>query len=225
MRSFKIVLGVLLPLCVVAENYSLKTLVEHANKENALIKAKSISIQSKQLEVASAKSAYWPTVDIGASYSELSPNSLVSPGKTTTGYASISMDLYDGGRKSALLNAKRYEEEAASFEKSAFEKSITLDIVRHYYNIKKYKATLRALEERSIELKAQIERVKKFKASGLSTQEEVDKLQAVYDSNNYTMANTKLAQVTSEDNLRLLTGLPVKNLKDNRFREPRNIAV
>ena len=219
----KIILGLLLPLFVFAQNNSLKTLVEHANKENELIKAKSISIKSKNFEVESAKSAYWPTVDIGGSYNQLSPNSLVSPGKTTSGYASISIDVYDGGRKGALLSAKRYEEEAASFEKFAFEKSITLDIVRHYFNIKKYKATLHALEERSTELRAQIKRVKKFKASGLSTQEEVDKLQAVFDSNNYSMANTRLALVTSEDNLQLLTGLSVKNLKDNRLREPKNI--
>ncbi|MBT8348271.1 MAG: TolC family protein [Sulfurovum sp.] len=219
----RILLGLFLPIYVFAQSYGLSTLVENANKENGLIKAKNINIKSKQLEVESAKSAYWPTVDIGGSYSELSPNSLVSPGKTSTAYASISMDLYDGGRKSALINAKRYEEDAASFEKAAFEKSITLDIVRHYYNIKKYKATLHALQERSSELKEQIKRVKKFKASGLATQEEVDKLQAVFDSNNYSMANTRLALVTSEDNLELLTGLPVKNLKDNRLREPKNI--
>lgn len=219
----KILLGLVLPLFVFAQTNSLKTLVEHASKENELIKAKSISIKSKKFEVESAKSAYWPTVDVGGSYSELNPNSLVSPGKTTTGYASISIDVYDGGRKSALLSAKRYEEEAASFEKAAFEKSITLDIVRHYYNIKKYKANLHALEERSSELTEQIKRVKKFKASGLSTQEEVDKLQAVFDSNNYSMANTKLALVTSENNLQLLTGLSVKNLKNNHLKEPKNV--
>ena len=219
----RIVLGLFLPLFVFAQNYGLSTLVENANKENGLIKAKEISIQARQQEVEAAKSAYWPTVDIGGSYTELSPNSLVSPGQTATAYASISMDLYDGGRKSALLNASRFEKEAALFEKGAFEKSITLDIVRQYYNIQKHKANLHALKERSTELKAQITRVKKFKTSGLATQEEVDKLQAVFDSNNYSMANTRLALVTSENNLQLLSGLPAKNLKDDHFREPKNV--
>ena len=219
----KIVLGLFVPLYMFAQSYGLTTLVENANNENELIKAKEISIKAKQEEVGAAKSAYWPTVDIGASYSEVSPNSLVSPGQTSSAYASISMDLYDGGRKSALVNAKQFEQEASMFEKSAFEKSITLDIVHHYYSIQKYKATIHALEERATELKAQIIRVKKFKTSGLATQEEVDKLQAVFDSNNYTMANTRLALVTSEDNLQLLSGLPAKNLKNNHFQEPKNI--
>ena len=69
---------------------------------------------------------------------------------------------------------RSYYDEAALFEKSAFEKSITLDIVRYYYELKKLKATLEALGERSVELRAQIIRVKKFLSAGLSTQEDVD---------------------------------------------------
>lgn len=220
----KILLGLLVPLYMFAQSYSLTTLVENANRSNSLIQAKEINIQSKQKEVDAAKSAYWPTVDIGASQSYISPRSVVNPGEVSAAYAMVSVDLYDGGRKGALLNAKRYEEEAASFEKSAFEKSITLEIVRYYYGLKKYKATYSALQERSTELKEQIKRIKKFKGAGLSTQEDVDKLQAEFDSNNYTMANTKLEILRSEKNLQLLSGLPVKQLKRNYFQEPKNVA-
>ena len=219
----KILLGLFVPLSIFAQSYALTTLVEHANKENKLIKSKEISIKAKQKEVDAAKSAYWPTVDIGATQSYISPNSIVNPGEVSAAYAMVSVDLYDGGRKSALLSAKRFEEEAAFFEKGAFEKSITLQIVRQYYGLKKFKATLGALQERSTELEEQIKRVKKFKGAGLSTQEDVDKLQAEYDSNNYTMANTKLEILRSEKNLQLLSGLPVKTLKRNYFQEPKNI--
>jgi len=162
-------------------------------------------------------------VDVGASHSYVSPNSIVSPGQVSSAFAMVSMDLYDGGRKSAELSAKRFEHEASLFEKRAFEKSITLEIVRHYYGIQKLKATLHALQERSTELKAQIKRVKKFKVAGLATGEDVDKLQAVYDNNDYTMENTKLILVTSEENLQLLSGLSAKYLKNNRFKEPKNV--
>ena len=219
----RVILGLFLPLYVFSQSYGLTTLVENANKENGLIKSKEISIKAKQKEVDAAKSAYWPTVDVGANHSYLSPNSIVSPGETSTAFATINLDLYDGGRKSALLSAKRFEHEASLFEKSAFEKSITLDIVRQYYGVQKLKATLGALGEYSTELKEQIKRVKKFKGAGLSTQEEVDKLQAEYDSNNYTMANTKLELFRSEKNLQLLSGLPAKHLKKNYFQEPKNV--
>ncbi len=219
----RILFLMLIPFFLFAQSYSLKTLINHANKENELIKAKEINIQSKQKEVEAAKSAYWPTVDVGASHSMVSPNYIVSPGQVSSAYAAISVDLYDGGRKDALLRGKSFEHEASLFEKRAFEKSNTLEIVRHYYGIQKLKAILHALEERSTELKAQIKRVKKFKIAGLATQEEIDKLQAVYDNNEYTIENNKLALVTSEENLQLLSGLPAKHLKNNRFNEPKNI--
>jgi len=219
----RILLGLALPLFIFAQSYGLKTLVDHANQENELIKAKEINIQSKQKEIEAAESAYWPTVDVGASHSILSPNYIASPGQVSSAFAAISVDLYDGGRKDALLRGKGFEHEASLFEKRAFEKSITLEIVRHYYGIQKLKATISALQERSTELKAQIKRVKKFKGAGLATGEEVDKLQAVYDNNDYTLANTKLTLVTSEENLKLLSGLPAKHLKSDRFTEPKNI--
>lgn len=102
-------------------------------------------------------------------------------------------------------------------------KSITLAIVRHYYSIQSYRATLDALQERSNELKAQIKRVKKFLVAGLSTQEDLDKLVAVYENNNFTIENTKLTLATNEDNLELISGLSAKQLKRNYFTEPRKV--
>lgn len=219
----KIVLVLFLPLYIFAQSHGLKTFINNANKTNGLIKAKEINIQSKKEQVEAAKSAYWPTVDIGADYSLQSPNYVVSPGQVGNVYASVSMDLYDGGRKDAMVRSRGYEHEASLFEKSAFEKSITLEIVRHYYGIKSYKATLHALQERSKELKAQIKRVEKFLVAGLSTQEDIDKLVAVYENNNFTIENTKLSLATSEDNLEVISGLPAKQLKRNYFTEPRQV--
>ena len=219
----KILVILVLPLFVFAQSYGLKTFINSANKTNGLIKGKEINIKAKKEQVEAAKSAYWPTVDIGADYSLVSPNYLVSPGQVGNAYASVRMDLYDGGRKDALLRSKDFEHEASLFEKSAFEKSVTLEIVRHYYGIQKLKATINALQERSKELKAQITRVKKFKGAGLSTQEDIDKLVAEYENNNFILENTKLTLETNKENLQLISGLSAKQLKKNYFKEPKNI--
>ncbi len=219
----KILWGVLLPLFAFSQSYGLKTLIENANSKNGRIEAKAISIKAAKEGVGAAQSAYWPTVDVGANGTQATPTNIVSPGQSLTGFATANLNLYDGGRKSAILSGKQFEYTAALFEKSAFEKSIALDIVRHYYTIQTQKAVLAALQERSGELKAQIERVEKFQVAGLSTQEEVYKLQAVYDANDFTMAKTKLALETSEQNLKLLTGLPVNSLQKNTFAEPKNV--
>jgi len=223
MIRIKIIFILVLPLFVFAQSHGLKTFIESANKTNGLIKAKEISVKAKREEVEAAKSAYWPTLDVGADYSFLSPNYLVSPGQAGNVYASLSVDLYDGGRRDATLKAKDFEHEASLFEKSAFEKSVTLEIVRHYYGIKKLKATINALKERATELKAQIARVKKFRGAGLSTQEDIDKLIAVYENNNFTLENTKLSLETSEENLQLISGVSVQYLRKNYFKEPKHI--
>jgi len=219
----RLILLLCLPLFVLAQSYGLKHFIEGASKTNGLIEAKKLNVKSKAQEVEAAKSAYWPTVDIGADYSFQSPSYIVSPGQTGNAFISANFNIYDGGRKDAILRSKGFEHKASLFEQTAFEKSITLQIAQHYFGIQSLKATLSALQERSKELKAQIERVKKFKLTGLATQEEVDKLQSVYDNNQYSMENTKLAIETSEENLKLISGLPAKHLRRNHFLEPRNV--
>ena len=221
MRS---ILWMLLPLFVLAQSHGLKTFINSASKTNGLIKAKEINVRSKQQEIEAAKSAYWPTVDMGADYSLKTPNYVVSPGQNSNIYAAVSVDLYDGGRKDAILRSRGFEHEASLFEKAAFEKSITLEIVRHYYGIQTLKATLHALQKRAEELKAQIVRVKKFRGAGLSTQEDIDKLVSVYENNNFTLENTKLSLERSEENLKLISGLSAKHLKKNYFAEPRHVS-
>ncbi|SFV90051.1 Probable outer membrane component of multidrug efflux pump [hydrothermal vent metagenome] len=220
----KKLLLILLPLLGTAqESVELAQLIDHALKHNGQIESKQIAIQSKEEEIASAKSAYWPTLDVGGSYSVLTPTSIVQPGRTATLYASVHLELYDGGRKAALLRAKKYEKEASFFEKEAFSKSVTLQIVRHYYTLKQMQANLQALRERSKELKAQIVRVKRFKLTGLATQEAVDKLQSVYDSNQYTIENIKLGIETAKENLKLLSGMAVDSLGSSRFATPHGV--
>ncbi|MEO1938648.1 MAG: TolC family protein, partial [Sulfurimonas sp.] len=219
----KILIMLFLPLFVFAQSYGLKDFISHASKTNGLMKAKELMTHSKQQEVEAAKSAYWPTLDIGADYSFQSPKYVVSPGETGNVFVSANLNLYDGGRKSAILKSKNFLHKASLFEKRAFDKSITLTITKYYYSIQSLQATLHALYERAKELKAQIKRIKKFKLTGLATQEAVDKLLSVYENNQYIIENTKFAIENAQENLKLVSGLSAKHLNQNRFREPRGV--
>ncbi len=208
---------------VFAKSYNLKELIDSASQYNLQIKAKEIAKSATAKELDAKKSAYYPSLDIGASYTNTTPNSFISPTGVSVGYASISMDIYDGGRKSALVRASEFAYEASVFEKRAFEKSVILNITNHYYTIKKLQSMLHASKEQSKELIAQIKRVKKFTQAGLSTQEDVDKLQAVYDNNQYNIENIKFSLVMNREKLQLLTTLPIGHLKNSRFKEPYQI--
>jgi len=220
----KILWIALLPLWVLAQEYGLKALITHTHQHNPMIKATKLNTQSKAKEMNAASSAFWPTLDIKGSYSRVAPNSLVSPGKVTSGYATVSMDLYDGGRKNALVRAKKFEYDASVLAQEAFAKSLSLRIIDGYYTVRKLQAMLLALYGQSKELNAQLERIRKFSTAGLATQEDIDKLIAVYEHNRYTIENTKLALETGLEKLRLESGLPVEKLQHSTFKEPHDIS-
>ncbi|MDM5270921.1 TolC family protein [Sulfurovum sp. zt1-1] len=220
----RIIWMVLLPIWLTAQDYGLKSLITHAHQNNPMIKATELNTQAKSKELEAAKSAFWPALDIGGSYSRVNPTTLVNPGEVTSGYATVSMELYDGGRKSAFTRAKRFEYSASLFEQEAFAKNLSLKVIDHYYTVRKLQAMLSALYGQSKELKAQLDRIRKFHAAGLATQEDIDKLVAVYENNRYTIENTKLALETRMENLRLESGLPVDTLKKSMFKEPHNVT-
>ena len=220
----KIILLFALPLFIFAQTYSLPQLIEHAGKYNKQIKAKELQSKSRLSQSEAQEREFWPTVDIGGSYSYTDPATLISPAKTTMGYASVMMDIYDGGRKSSLLRSKNYLYSASLLEKQAFEKSITLNIVNHYYTVLKLRSIISAMQAQTKEIRVQITRMKKFSSAGLATQVDVDKLQAEYDNNEFTIENAKLELRTALENLSLLSGIPARNLKKNRFLEPKKIS-
>jgi outer membrane protein TolC len=160
---------------------------------------------------------------VGAGHTMTTPVTVIAPGQTTSASAMIGMDLYDGGRRGAVLNAKSFEHTASLFEKRAFEKSVALTIINSYYSIKKYKATLYALQKRSEELQTQMTRIKGFMRAGLSTSEEFERLRAAYDNNAYVIENTKLAIVQAQEDLSLQSGLSAKQLKNDHIREPHHV--
>ena len=219
----KMLLLLLFPFVLFAQTYGLRTLIREAEKENPMIRSKMMDVNAKAEEINAAKSDFWPTVDISAGSVKSNPVTLVDPGVTTSASALIGVDLYDGGRRKAVLDAKRFEHTASLFEKRAFEKSVALNIINSYYAVKKYKATLFALQKRSHELQTQIDRIRRFIVAGLSTEEELDRLSAAYDNNAYSIENTKLAIVEAEERLSLQSGLRVRGLKENHIREPRHV--
>jgi len=125
-----------LPLFVLAQSYGLKNFIESAGRTNGLIEAKKLTIKSKEQEVEAARSAYWPTVDIGADYSFQSPNYIVSPGKTGNAFISANLNLYDGGRKDAILKSKGFE--SVTYKAKSGSNSVTLSCISFFSRLRTY---------------------------------------------------------------------------------------
>jgi len=212
----------MVPFLLFGQSLSLKSLLHLANKNNQLIQAKEYNTLSKAKAIESANSDFWPTIDLGATISKITPTPSTGAGESASVYLNAKVQLCDGGRKKALKRAKIYQYQASKFEKEAFAKSVELKIVNSYYTVLKLQALLKALRGQAIDIKAQLARVKRFKSAGLATDDEVYKLQSVLEANRYNIENTKLNLKRAYENLRLQSGVRVKALKYSHFREPRH---
>ncbi|MFT5660919.1 MAG: outer membrane protein [Sulfurimonas sp.] len=206
-----------LPVFIYAEG--LKSLLDYAHQNNQLVSSKELTQQSKLREVDSKKSAYYPTVDVGGFYQNLNEKTTGLAGDTYSGFAKVGVDLYDGGSKSALLKQKRDEYKASSHDVSDMKKSISLSVMQNFFGIKSLEATLSSREEAHKSLKAQLDRMNAFYDAALATKDDVDRLQAAYDTNVYEMESVKLQILSSKLNLSLQVGKKITSLDKSSFNE------
>lgn len=206
-----------LPLFLYGE--SLKSLLDLASQNNQLIASKEFSKQAKQKEVDSKRNAYYPTLDVGAFYQSVDERDLMRPGDVYSGFAKVGFDIYDGGSKSALLKHKRDEYRASSYDLSEIKKSISLQIVQNFFSIKSLQASLSSRQEAQRSLKVQLDRASAFYDARLATKDDVDRLQAAFDTNIYDMESIKLQILTLKLNLELQVGKRVSTLDESSFKE------
>ncbi len=198
----------------------LKELIELAKTQNDLVVSKSL-IQSAKAKVLEAKEgAYYPTIDIGTYYQRSDDRSPFQVGGIYSGYAKVGMDIYDGGNKDALINQAKSELQSSIFEKGDLQKSIALSIVQDFFTIKSLTDTLTSKDEAKKYLKAQLERMKKFYVAEVATKDEVDRIEASYETNLYEMESLQFQILSLKKSLELSVGKNVATLESSQFITP-----
>ena len=155
----------------------LKSLLNSANSSN-LVKAKQMQVLSKQKELSSQISQDFPTVDLSAAVVNSNPRGFMQPGTIYKASVVLSYTIYDGGLKSAKKVQKRFELASVKFDKSFFTKSLYLQIVQDYYNIKSLDALIDALYSKKRAIKEQLNRVAILQKSGLANSDDLYSLKA-----------------------------------------------
>jgi len=206
-----------LPLLLNAE--SLKSLLQYAQANNELVVSQKYIEQSKQKELDSVDSSYYPTVDAGLFYQREDDATPFRPGTTYGASVKVGFDIYDGGKKSYTSKQKNSELTSAIFTSNDTKKSIALGITQDFYNIKSLKASLDAREEASKVLQAQLERMLQFYDAKLATSDDVDRLQSAYDSNIYAIDSLKFEILSLQSALELKVGKNIDSLDDSKFKK------
>jgi outer membrane protein len=207
----------LVPAFIYAD--TLQSLLDVAKQDNKLVNAQTLTKLSKQKELDSQQSSYYPTLDVGAFYQSLDERTLGLPGDVYSGYAKAGLDIYDGGKRSALVNQKSNEFKASTYDEAELKKSVSLQIVNDFFTIKSLESTKKAREEAGKALKSQLERMSAFYGANLATKDEVDRLQSAYDTNVYNIEAIKLDILRLKQKLELQTSKKIETLETSHFKE------
>ncbi len=207
----------IIPIFIYGE--SLKSLLNFASKNSELVVSKTLTQNAKSKEVEARKSAYYPTIDVGAFYQSLQEKTPTLPGDIYSGYAKISFDIYDGGKKSSLLSQSKHEYKASRFDSESTKKSLSLQIVQDFFNIKNLQASLIARDEAKNSLQEKLIRIQRFFRAKVATKDDVDRLQAAYDTNIYEMESIKFQILSLLKSLELKVGKNIASLDDSKFKE------
>ncbi|WP_331775307.1 TolC family protein [Sulfurospirillum sp. 1612] len=198
----------------------LKSLLDFAIANNKMVLSKNLTQQAKQKEVESSISSKYPSIHVGGYYQNLNARSYSTPGDIYSGYAKVSVDLYDGGLKQNTIDQKKSLYDASKFETQSYKKGLQLSIVEDFYSIKNIQANIKALEEMQNQLKAELTRVKKFYEVGSATKDDIDKLQAAYSNNVYQIDEARYQLLSLKKLLALKVGKKVTTLEDATIQKP-----
>jgi len=222
MSSKKLIILVLLPLALNAT--TLKDVLQMTLKNNANIKAMDYEIKSKNQTLKSVSNIYNPTVNIGANYNKTDLDiRSTGVGTTSTGYAKFGIELYNGGKNSSIKRQKSFELKSTKLENDATTKEILLQAVTLFYQIKTAEDNIKAYKEKSKTLYAQYKREKEKYDIQMITIDEVLKLQSEYESNKYIIEDLKYQKENLYENLSLLAGQKINNIKSSKLPELMNL--
>ena len=211
----------LVPLFLSAQN--LEELV-NLSIQNKLVDSSQKSLDSIKDEYKSIKSGYLPSVDVGANHSITDKETTSVPKNSSKTYASISYELYDGGKKSDIYDS--YESNIKSSEKSleALKNDISLNVVTYYYNYLSYISQKEAKEKEIEQLDSELTRLSRFLDAGTTTEDEVQKIISRLESSKVTLQELELEILTILHNLEYITGEKVTISAGSNVKELENNA-
>lgn len=205
---------------ILLQAQSLKELLDTAAINNNQIASKQYVQEAKLKEVEASKSSYFPTIDVGSSYQNLSQKTPGLAGDTYNAHLKLGIDLYDGGVKSNTIKKNKALLEASKLDTLAYTKSLELAITQDFYNIQSTQASLEALKEKNIQLEAELRRIEQFYKVGSATKDEIDKLQAELSNNLYHIETTKYQLLSLKKLLSIKVGANITSIDKSEILTP-----
>jgi outer membrane protein TolC len=152
--------------------------------QNQKVEASKYTLEAAKEKAYATKSAYLPSLSLGANQTYNHVESMLSPKQSRTGSATLSLTLYDGGKREALFDQQNALVQAATFSMSSTQNDVSLDVVYYYYNYLSTLQSKEAAKQKMEQLVAERYRLEKYLSVGAATNDELQKIIASIEQTN-----------------------------------------
>lgn len=202
---------------------SLEEAVEQALATSNLLKAERATVDAQAASRAEAETGRYPSLDLEASYMRMKeqdpatielPPPPQGPGAVTLGESienaysgtlSVRQPLFTGGEIASRIEAADYAVAASRSSYDWERRGLELEVRSAYWNLLKTELRVKAIEERVLQVEANLKNMERRRASGVVTRNEVlivemklaeVRLQLLRARNGRELASTRLALLT-----------------------------
>lgn len=201
---------------------SLKDLLNMA-KNNYTLQAKDIAIQEAEATRSSVYGKYLPSLDVGYSFNSSKRNiSSWQPAiNVHSANASVNWVLFDGASREFSLLSNNALIRAAIADKGYSQEVLFLQVVSAYYDYFTLKGQIIAMEQKKVNISANVARIQVLYDAGLETIDALEALKAELSLTEYQLENLKLNFEQIKLQLSLYTNTDVNKLKLDSILTPR----
>lgn len=180
------------------------------------------SLQSVQKGTQAIKESYKPSLSTSASLQKVYNKGPMDAGLNTTLSLDASWNLWDGGKKGALLEQSYANERQIFQQKEWTLKTLEHSIVTQYALYLQLQAQRHALISKQQKLRNELSRLDRFFSAGISSKENLEKIKASYEQSQSDIVNLDVSLEQVRLDLELLSGTSVDNGTFFTFVEPIN---
>jgi outer membrane protein len=178
-------------------------------EQNKQVESSRYSLESTKEKEYATKSGYMPNLTLGANQTFNKDSNVSSPDKSTTGSATLSFTIYDGGKREASFDQQQALIKSATFTLASVQNNISLDVIYNYYNYLSTLASKESTLKKMEQLESERYRLEKFLSVGTITADELQKIVSSLEQTKVDLLTLDNSLNNISNTLEYLTGTEV----------------
>jgi outer membrane protein len=210
----------LLTACALNAQTSLPSLIESAH-HNERIESYSQQSSAASLGYESAKYSYFPRIDGFGNASFVDRTGGFDAKQSYNAGLKGEFIVFDGFKRENLIDQNKALKNAAKHTLLAAKKEISLEVIKHYFELQNTLDEIETLSVMQDQLEAQLVRLEKFKSVGLASEDALMRMGSELSNVHYKMEDLRYQYEHQKSNLELMSNQVIGDLSPSEILPPK----